>query len=242
MKSRTKCVKAIGYARVSTGRQEISPEVQRERIEAYCKAVGLDLTELIIERGVSAKTRLSKRPAGSKIAALLKAGICHVVALKLDRLFRNAADALDTTDEWQREGISLHLVDMGGMSLNTGSSIGKMFLTMMAAFAEFERNLISERTTAALQHKRAKGQVYCGNLPYGFAACEGMLIPVPTEQAILVELRAMRAKGQSYGYIANELNANRVPSKTSGRWHPYTVQVVLREHKLGATHRVSFTQ
>jgi hypothetical protein len=100
--------KSIAYIRVSTGHQEISPEIQRERIEAYCKMAGLDLTEVIVERGVSAKLKLAKRPAGAKIAALLESGVCHVVALKLDRLFRNAADALATTEQWNQAGISLH--------------------------------------------------------------------------------------------------------------------------------------
>lgn len=70
-----------------------------------------------------------------------------MVALKLDRRFRDAADALVQTRVWDRAGIALHVVDMGGQSLNTASSMGRMFLTMTAAFAELERNLISERTT-----------------------------------------------------------------------------------------------
>jgi DNA invertase Pin-like site-specific DNA recombinase len=120
--------------------------------------------------------RLAKRPAGAKVAALLESGVCDVVALKLDRLFRNAADALATTEEWHQAGISLHLVDMHGMALDTGSSMGKMFLTMLAAFAEFERNVISERTIAVLRHKRAHGEVY-NHAPYGYDAVDGAAGP-----------------------------------------------------------------
>src|SRR5215471_8610311 len=188
-----RCTKAIAYIRVSTGHQEISPEVQRERIEAYCKMAGLDLVEVIVERGVSAKVNLAKRPAGPKIAALLAGGVCHVVALKLDRLFRHAADALATTEEWNQAGISLHLVDMHGMALDTGSSMGKMFLTMLAAFAEFERNAIVERTTAGLRYKRAHGEVY-NHTPYGYDAVDGKLVPNTAEQKGLERMRELRSE------------------------------------------------
>src|ERR1700730_1317655 len=144
MGKRPPCTKAIAYIRASTGsvedtgnhRQETTPEDQRERIEAYCKLAGLNLVEVIVERGISGKIRLSKRPEGSKVAALLNSGICHIVALKLDRLFRNAGDALTRIDEWEKAGVHLHLVDMGGVSLDTASSMGRMLLTMLAGFAE----------------------------------------------------------------------------------------------------------
>jgi site-specific DNA recombinase len=225
--SMEKCIKTIAYIRVSTGRQEISPEIQRERVEAYCRMAGLNLVDTIVERGVSAKTKLSKRPAGSKVAALLKSGICHIVALKLDRLFRNAADALTTTAEWNQAGIHLHLVDMNGMSLDTSSSMGRMFLTMLAGFAEFERNLISERTTAALRHLRSHGKVF-GHTPYGFNAVDGALMPNEAEQAVLSRLRAMRGRGISYSRCADALNAEGVVSKSGVCWHPFSVQKVLR--------------
>ena len=51
------------------------------------------------------------------------------------------------------------MVDMGGQSVNTGSSMGKMLITMLAGFAGFERNMIAERTIAALAYKKAHGEV-----------------------------------------------------------------------------------
>lgn len=86
----------------------------------------------------------------------------------MDRLFRDAADALNQTRTWDRAGVALHLVDMGGQTLNTATAMGRMFLTMTAAFAEFERNLNAERTQAALLYKKSKPLVY-GTVPYGYA-------------------------------------------------------------------------
>src|SRR5437016_1691523 len=93
---------------------------------------------------------------------------------------------------------------MGGQPVNTGSSMGKMLITMLAGFAEFERNMIAERTTAALRHKKAHGEVY-NHVPFGFMAEDGNLIPNATEQAVIARMQALRAEGTSYNAIANGL-------------------------------------
>ncbi len=228
MTKRLPCVKAIAYIRASTGgdRQETTPKDQQEKIEAYCKMAGLDLVDVITERGVSGKVKLSKRPEGAKVLALLESGVCHIVALKLDRLFRNASDALSCVEEWEAAGIHLHLIDMGGQSVNTASSIGKMLLTMLAGFAEFERNLIAERTTSALSYKKAHGQVYTRAV-FGFDKAAGMMVPNPGEQRIIARMWALRAEGVSYSGIANELNEDGVVAKAGGQWHPFAVQKIL---------------
>jgi DNA invertase Pin-like site-specific DNA recombinase len=233
MKKQTlKSTKAVAYVRASKVDQEISPLMQRERIEAYCRMSGLELVD-VIQESVSAKFKLSKRPEGAKVRKLLDDGVAHVVALKLDRLFRNAADALTTVEEWNEAGISLHIVDMGGMSLNTASSMGKMLLTMLAGFAEFERNVISERTSQALQHKKALGQKL-GKLPYGFDADDaGMLVVNRAEQKILDQMKALRKQGFGYHSVALRLNGAGIVAKQGGKWHPYTVQGALGEADRG---------
>jgi site-specific DNA recombinase len=230
MSKRPPCTKAVAYVRASTGRQETTPKDQQERIAAYCKMAGLELVEVITERGVSGKIKLSKRPEGARVLALLEGGVCHIVALKLDRLFRNAGDALATVEEWEAAGIHLHLIDMGGQSINTASSIRKMLLTMLAGFAEFERNLISERTTSALRYKKAHGLVY-NRAVYGFDATGGALVPNTSEQRILERMKALRAEGVSYSGIANELNGDGVLSKSGGQWHPFAIQKILARER-----------
>jgi DNA invertase Pin-like site-specific DNA recombinase len=223
-----RCTKAVAYVRVSTGKQDLSMEAQEERIRLYCQLNGLDLVEVIRERGVTAKIKLNKRPEGARIARLTASGVCHIVALKLDRLFRNAVDALSHVEEWEQAGISLHLVDMGGQSLNTGSSMGKMLITMLAGFAEFERNMIAERTAAALRHMKAHGEVY-NHIPYGYVAENGSLVPDTAEQAVITRMAALRAKGVSYNEIAQTLNADRIPTKKAGAtWGAQTVYNIMQ--------------
>jgi DNA invertase Pin-like site-specific DNA recombinase len=227
MGKKPKCTKAVAYVRVSTGKQDLSLDAQEDRVRAYCLTCGLDLVEIIRERAVTGKLKLAKRPEGSKIAKLTEGGVCHIVALKLDRLFRNAGDALSHVEEWEQAGISLHLVDMGGQSINTGSSMGKMMLTMLAGFAEFERNLIAERTSAALNYKKRSGRVY-NHTPYGYRAQDGDLVAEPSEMAVIATMTNLRAEGVSYNEIAAMLNSQGVPTKRPGAsWAAQTVHNIL---------------
>ncbi len=221
--------RVIGYVRVSTEEQArggVSLAAQEERIRAYCAAASLELVDLIREEGVSGSIPLAKRPAGSRLAGLKKNGVRNVVALKLDRLFRNAADALVQTESWDKAGIALHLVDLGGSTVNTSSAMGRFFLSMTAAFAELERNMISERTTMALHHKRDHHQVY-GGTPLGFSRVGNRLEEDPSEMAVVRRILDERRSGHSLREIAGTLNMEGVPTKTGARWYGSTVRWII---------------
>ena len=223
--------KALAYVRVSTteqAREGVSLEAQMERIRAYCQMSGLSLVTVIREEGISAGKPLAGRPGGQQITGNLTAKrVGHVVALKLDRLFRDAADALNQTRAWDRAGIALHLIDMGGQTLNTATAMGRMFLTMTAAFAELERNLIAERTQAALLYKKSKHLVY-GAVPYGYSRHGEALKVIEMEFDIVRQVRKWSARGWSLRKIADTLSGRRVPTKHGRRWHASTIRSILR--------------
>jgi DNA invertase Pin-like site-specific DNA recombinase len=185
---------------------------------------GLELIEVIREGGVSGSIPLAKRPAGARMLNI--DGICHIVALKLDRLFRDAEDALRQTKAWDRAGVSLHLVDLGGTSLSTGSAMGRMFLTMMAGCAELERNLVSERTTSVLAHKKQQSRVF-NHTPFGFERVGDRLVPLVDEMAVVQLIRVRREDNWSLRMIADALNADKVPAKKGGRWYARTLKNIL---------------
>ncbi len=219
---------AILYVRVSTQEQAqhgVSLQAQEERLRAYCAAVGLNVVRVIREEGVSAGRPLQARPGGSKmLRAFDEKDAEHIVALKLDRLFRSTEDALHWTQAFEKQGLTLHLTDMGGQNLNTGSAMGRMMLTLLAAFAEFEKNLIAERTATALEHKKRNRQVY-GHAPYGFDVSDAGkdLLPNESEQKTLKYIFQWRQEGASLHVIATRLNELGVPSKKGGKWHAATV-------------------
>jgi len=225
---------AIAYIRVSTQEQAnegVSLAAQEERIRAYCTMAGLDLVRTIRDEGVSGSKPLVTRPGGGELARALagKSKVKHIVALKLDRLFRDAEDALHQTKEWDNKGIALHLIDMGGQAVNTATAMGRYFLTMMAGFAELERSLIAERTATALAHKKANREAYSPT-PLGFDRKGDALVVNEREQEAVRFIREQRAAGLSLREIADQLNAAGVPTKKGGKWYASTVKYILENN------------
>lgn len=223
--------RAVVYVRVSTEEQArggVSLDAQEERVRAYCQMAGLKVEALIREEAVSGSIALAERPAGRRLIALIQSGkAAHVVSLKLDRVFRDTEDALRQTRAWDRAGIALHIVDMGGQTLNTASAMGRFFLTMAAGFAELERNLIAERTTLALRHKKAHGEVY-GTIPLGFDRVGKRLRPNAAELQTIGRIRDLDRDGCALREIARRLNREGVPTKQGGQWYAATVRYLLR--------------
>lgn len=212
--------KAIAYVRVSTEEQAkegVSINAQEERIKAYCVMQNLELVKVIHDEGVSGAKPLATRPGGRELLNLLngKGNIKHVIAYKLDRLFRDAEDALHQTRNWDKQEIALHLIDMGGQTLNTASAMGRYFLTMVAGFAELERNLIAERTALALRHKKKNRQVY-GTIPLGYQQ-EGEYLKIDPEELLAVRMiKENRKKGLSLRQIADILDQAGIKIKKVG--------------------------
>ncbi|MCA9781088.1 MAG: recombinase family protein [Candidatus Eremiobacteraeota bacterium] len=224
-------MKAVAYIRVSTQEQSlhgVSLDAQEARLRAYCTLTGLDLVEVVREEGVSAGKPLADRPGGKVVLDLLASGeASHVVALKLDRLFRDAVDAMGVSKDWDAAGVALHLVDMGGQTINTATAMGRFFLTMMAGFAELERNLISERTSTALQYKMSQGE-HVGAVPLGFDRVDGMLLENRAEMAAVKRMRELRAQGLTLRDVAATMTAEGFTTKRGGKWHPQTVSDSLK--------------
>jgi DNA invertase Pin-like site-specific DNA recombinase len=221
---------AVAYLRVSTTEQAnegCSLAAQLERVRAYCVMAGLELVTVYREEGVSGSKPLDTRPQGRQLAeALRNSQATHVVAMKLDRLFRDAVDCLTATREWDRAGTTLHLVDMGGTCLNTGSAMGRMFLTMAAGFAELERNLISERTTTAMTHLKAEGR-HVGSPAMGFEMVAGQLVANEVEKLAVQRALELRESSLTLREIAAQLEAEGHPTKRGGKWGPSVVREIL---------------
>ena len=119
-------------------------------------------------------------------------------------------------------------------SIDTTSAAGKMVFRMLAVLSEFERDLVVERTTMALAHKRSKGE-RVGEIPFGYRVCtDGVhLEPDEAEQATLARLRELRAQGLSVRRVASSLNTEGIPAR-DGRWHHNSVWRALRRESEAA--------
>ncbi len=152
-----------------------------------------------------------------------------MVVYSLSRLARSTKDAIAIAERLDRAG-----ADLVSLSerIDTTSAAGKMVFRMLAVLAEFERDLVSERTTAALAVKRRNGQRISGRIPFGHdLADDGVtLIPNEAEQTVIQEMQAMRSDGMSLERIADTLTRRKVPTKTgrSSRWGHRSVASILR--------------
>jgi len=217
-------MKAICYIRVSTKKQDVSPEMQKKKLLAYAELHDIEIVDILSEKK-TAKDMDGRPVATAMVCTALAGGIDAIIVYKLDRLFRNAADALAVTSKLNRAGVALHSVTE---KIDTQSAMGKFFFTMAAAFAEMERNLIGERTRDALQHLKSTGQVY-GPIPYGYKrGDDGALVPHDAEMSVLNTIQHLRnEKRATLQAIADVLNFKGIAAKNGGDWYPSTVKSVL---------------
>jgi putative DNA-invertase from lambdoid prophage Rac len=141
--------RTFAYARVS--RTELATSNQLEEIKAAGFAVE---PQRIIEETVSGSTEAFKRPLFSKLVDRLEKGDVLIVT-KLDRLGRSALDVRSTVEKLAGMGVRVHCLQLGGADLT--SSAGKLIMGVLSSMAEFERDLIIERTQAGLARAVAEG-------------------------------------------------------------------------------------
>jgi putative DNA-invertase from lambdoid prophage Rac len=207
--------RTVAYCRVSTDAQAEdgqSLEVQRRQLEGWAMQRGQQLDEVIVEPGVSGAIPFHERPEGARLWAQLQKGDT-LVAAKLDRMFRSAADCLAVVEAFKARGVSLFLLDLnGGADDVSGNGIARLFLTIVSAFAEFERDRIGERIRATKRAQKARGEYLGGKAPFGYSYdAERKLIPVPEQQRALRRIRTLHPEGLSPYKISDDLKARGTP-------------------------------
>jgi len=211
-------MKAAGYIRVSTEQQADSGlglEIQEAKIRAMAEVQGVELLELIVDAGESAKNL--RRPGMERLLSLVdQRKVGSVIVYKLDRLTRSVQDLGALLDRFERRGVSLVSVSE---SLDTATAAGRLVLNVMGSVAQWEREVIGERTREALQIKKAKGE-RVGTVPFGsqLAADGSTLEEHKGERRILSAIRRLREKGHTLREIAEALNAKGWRTRTGAEW------------------------
>jgi DNA invertase Pin-like site-specific DNA recombinase len=159
-----------GYGRASTSRQVESPHVQEEMIRKYAEARGLckyDDVIMYIDPATSGKTSIDRREAGGLMCKSLRKGD-SVIFTKLDRGFRSLINFVEVIDTWANEGVEVHILNFPGGHLDLSSPVGRLLLRILAVFAEFERELISQRIKEAYEARRLSGIRTNIKAPFGY--------------------------------------------------------------------------
>jgi len=205
---------ALGYLRVSTEEQAVSGlglDAQRAAIEQRAATEGWRIVGWFTDEGVSGTVAPVERPGLSAALDAVSGGqASRLVASHLSRIGRSAARVLDLDALAAAEGWGLVMCDL---QIDTGTAAGRFMLGNMAAAAEYERNLVAERTRAALAVKRAQG-VRLGR-------------PSTLPGEVVARIVAERDAGATWQAIADGLAADAVPTAQGGvRWYPASVRKV----------------
>jgi putative DNA-invertase from lambdoid prophage Rac len=139
------------YARVSTVDQNTDNQILE------IEAAGFSVNQRrIVAESISGSVAASERPEFSRLLDRLEPGDVLIVT-KLDRLGRNAMDVRSTVERLAADGVRVHCLALGGVDLTSAG--GKMTMAVLTAVAEFERDLLIERTRAGIARARAEGKV-----------------------------------------------------------------------------------
>jgi site-specific DNA recombinase len=226
----------VGYVRVSTDEQAehgFGLEVQEQRIRAYCEALGKPLARVYRDDGYSGGT-LERPGLQAMLEAMGRGEVGTVVIAKLDRLSRSLKNLLILfADEFQANGVGLVSV---AENFDTSTPAGVLFFQMVGSFAEFERNVITERTSGGRKEKAKRGGYAGGGAPFGYVARRGSRVLFIDERAAQAVRRAfeLAAQGLSQRKIAATLNAEGYRTAEGREFKQAQVQRILARRDIYA--------
>jgi len=204
-------MKVVAYVRVSTEEQAsqgVSLQAQEAKVRQYCDLYGHELAEVVVDAGASAKTL--SRPGLTRVLAALQAGeVEGVVILKLDRLTRSVRDLGYLLETYFTTKALLSVMEQ----TDTSTAGGRLVLNLLISVSQWEREVIGERTSAALQHKKSQG-VKLG-------------APALADQATLARVQELRGQGLTLRQMGETLQAEGYKTARGGNWGPSTLKKIL---------------
>lgn len=207
----------FGYIRVSTEEQAESRnglDDQKLQIINAIRAKDLQLIWIAEDAGFSG-SKLENRPALQSVLKRLKAREADgLVVAKVDRLSRSIVDFANTADMARKQHWNLICLDA---DIDTSKASGRFMVKQLALFAEFERELISERTKDGLRAAKARGIRLGGSKPIA-------------SQETIALIASLHARGLSYRQIARHLNDSGNLAPMGGQWLHSSVQKSLVRH------------
>lgn len=243
------------YARFSprpNAEDSKSIEVQIDACERYCRMHDFEITDTFIDRETSARTvPFLDRFGGSSLWKRILRGD-RIICARLDRAFRNSLDGHRMFEMFAENDIEIHFVAQDGCSLNNKTATGKLLLSMSLAVAEYEPMIISERTKAALRHKRATlvNTFATSKIPFGYSpdysegtkdgsASAKKLMFCEPELATIKKILSARigTNGMSFNAIANRLTELKVECR-DGQWNATRVARICKAWELNEEGKV----
>lgn len=215
-------MKCIVYVRVSTDEQAkhgYSIAAQLEKLEAYCISQGWELTEKYVDEGYSAKDL--HRPYFEKMMNKVKQGDVDILLVyRLDRLTRSVMDlykilkVLDDNNCMFKSATEVY---------DTTNAMGRLFITLVAAIAQWERENLGERVRLGMEKKTKLGKWKGGTPPYGYKIENKQLVINEDEQDVVKTVFEL-SKTLGFYTIAKQLSLKGFSTRKGGEWHVDSVR------------------
>ena len=170
----------------------------------------------------------TNRPALKQLLADCEAGKVDVIVVyKIDRLSRSLCDFADLSKLLDKYGVSFVSVTQ---EINTSTSSGRMMLNILMTFAQYEREIISERIRDKMRASRRRGQWTGGRVPYGYRSEARHIYVIPEEAEVVKRIFRRYTETQSPKLIALELNKEGILNKVGKGWNMNGIRHILANH------------
>ncbi|ADU95329.1 recombinase family protein [Geobacillus sp. Y412MC52] len=230
-------MKVAIYVRVSTDEQAkegFSIPAQRERLRAFCASQGWEIVQEYIEEGWSAKDL--DRPQMQRLLKDIKKGNIDIVLVyRLDRLTRSVLDLYLLLQTFEKYNVAFRSATE---VYDTSTAMGRLFITLVAALAQWERENLAERVKFGIEQMIDEGKKPGGHSPYGYKFDKDFNCTIIEEEADVVRMiYRMYCDGYGYRSIADRLNELMVKPRIAKEWNHNSVRDILTNDIYIGTYR-----
>lgn len=216
------------YARVSTDSadQLVSLDVQKEHYEQVIKnCPNWEFAGLYYDEGVSG-TKMAKRDGLLRMLADCERGLIDYILVKsISRFSRNTVESVETVRRLSAMGIYIFFEKE---NIDTGKMEGELMLSIMSSLAEDESRSLSENNKWSIQKRFQNGTYVIGTPAYGYKNVDGKMVIDVEKAEIVRRMFASVMEGKSGAKIANELQAEGIPTARGGKWQSSVIINMIR--------------